>query len=460
MKPRLFSFLFFSASTLMAAVPVDPFAAPVAVTVQCDWIQLPHGAANELIRRHAGAPDGNALHNDASSRVKSGGASRLDIQSLLTRAGGRAVAQSVTQKAYATAYDPPQFPLALSISGDWPYELASPACAGSFTFEDLGRRIEVEVELPDNGPEVRLKLSVDWSEHVVDMPFGSGVSVYPQPVFFKAASRVEVRSAPAIWQLAGLFTPPPEKKSGAESAPRPDDRVMLFVRATAPGVKHNPPDVVAEPATQQVLAEWIETDTDLVAGLLTATPDFISAAGMRASLEALIREGKARLVETAMAPVSFGSRTELASELAIPQVREVDPGGRPQTLAVSNRTPAGTPVAGGGVQPGLKFPSFFNAYSFHKAGTRLSAACRKEPDGWRLLELDAALGAMVGNDIQGNGSSAVPQPRWQHLNAKAQLRVKSGVPALVRLLDPLLPYGGEQPPVRSRKVLLFITVLQ
>ena len=342
-----------------------------------------------------------------------------------------------------------------------PFHLATQACAGSFTFRNLGREVELEVALTKGGLPVQLKLAASWSEHLTDIPYGIGISAFSQPEFFHARVLTELRCASGVWQLAGLFTPPPDKKAGAGSAPLPADRVLLFVRATAPGLK---PDGKSGPdnerATHSVLAEWIEADAGLIAGLLEAAPDLTSAAGLRAALEDPVAAGTAMLMETAFVSVPSRAVAKIISVRSFPFPAEVDPAQPPQTLTVTNRTPAGAAVPGGGVQAPLMTPSFFNAYAHRESGTVMEVHCAPHGDGALTeLELKADISALAGGDVFGHGVAEVPQPRFQNLHCSTVFTILPGVPALAGLLDPLLPAGQSQPAVRPRKILFFVTVL-
>ncbi len=237
---------------------------------------------------------------------------------------------------------------------------------------------------------------------------------------------------------------------------------MLFARATVPGLKPNGnPAPDSKPEGQPVLAEWIEADTGLIADLLEATPDFASAAGLRASLEAPLAAGTAALIETAYVPAGAGERTKSTSVRWFPYVTGVDPAQVPQTLTVTNRMPAGAPLPGGGVQHPLMTPSFFNSYTSRELGTVLEVRCYPPNDGGKTcVELKAELSALAGGDVFGQGVAEVPQPRFHILHCATSLAVLPGVPALAGILDTPLPAGQSPPPERTTKVLLFVTVLR
>ena len=92
-------------SLLTAPALLAAEAPPVQISVQCEWIRLPHAAANALIRQHLKSAGSTALHDAVSAMLKDKTASRLDVQSLLTCAGQRAKVEGTTGKAFATSFD-------------------------------------------------------------------------------------------------------------------------------------------------------------------------------------------------------------------------------------------------------------------------------------------------------------------------------------------------------------------
>jgi len=463
---RLIEFLpliVLAARVIAAPEAAGPFTPPVQLSVQCEWVRLPHATANALLRQHLKRSDSNVLHEAVSLLITNKFATRLDVQSLLTNAPGSARLTGVIEKFYATEYDPPQISQSLSIDGDWNYEFGAPACAGSFTGFNAGREVEVETGLHDTGLPILLNLSATWNEHLADIPFGPGISLYPQPLFYSGSITASLRTGSGVWQLAGIVTPPPDEKAGVspETAPLPADRVLLFVRATAPGLKPNPPPLPDDDEVRHpVLAEWIEANTALINGLLEATPGFTSAAGLRASLDGPLAAGTATLVETSYLTCMAQQKARSCSIRSHPQCTEIDPPQLPQTLSLTNRTPAGSPLPGGGVQQPISTPGFFNAYRIRDLGTVLEGAFSPNVGGERVkLEVMAELSAMTGRDMHGTGLAEVPQPRVQILRCSTGLSLSPGVPALAAILDPLLPFGQSHPAVRTRKLLLFVTAI-
>src|SRR5262245_3208494 len=91
--------------------PGDPFDTPAPgtnVTVPVDWIQLPHLAANQLIRQHLKhTREGDALYTAAKDLVGQKKAERLDFTSLVVRDGQRAKTESILEKPWPTEFKSP-----------------------------------------------------------------------------------------------------------------------------------------------------------------------------------------------------------------------------------------------------------------------------------------------------------------------------------------------------------------
>ena len=183
-----------------------------------------------------------------------------------------------------------------------------------------------------------------WSEHLGDLSYGQGVAEVQQPLFYGARCEVDLQMTSGVWQLAGLFTPPPEpqKEVKPELAPLPGDRVMLFVRASAPGLPGQPPKPrPGEPDQVAVLAEWIELDTEAAAERMLETPDVSSAAAARKAVEASLSAGPARLVESVLVPCTLEQRAKILSVREVPCPTNFYAPQRPQSLTLKGRPPAG-----------------------------------------------------------------------------------------------------------------------
>ena len=104
------------------------FAADRAqVSVQWEWIRLPHAAANQLIHQHLQTSrDADALRDAVLAMVKRKEAARLDLQALSVEEGQRAKLDSAVQKSYPTEFDPGQVPQTLTVQGPNPAVEVSP----------------------------------------------------------------------------------------------------------------------------------------------------------------------------------------------------------------------------------------------------------------------------------------------------------------------------------------------
>ena len=122
--------------------------------------------------------------------------------------------------------------------------------------------------------------------------------------------------------------------------PLPNERVMLFVRASVPGAEKAKP---ADSVVKQVglLAEWIELDQTTLSSLLDANPIANNADAMRAALETHLTDGSAKLMESAfvqcrggqLCKVESGREYAYPTEFVPPQIPEKPSGLPPPPFA-------------------------------------------------------------------------------------------------------------------------------
>ena len=122
MKLRHLLLLFPAVVTFAADEPPrqDPFLAPDAeiaalipreglgrqVSVQLDWIKLPHLLANQLLRQHLKhSKDGDALYAAVQELIVQKKAERMDLNCVLVRSGQRSKVEAIVEKPYPTEFD-------------------------------------------------------------------------------------------------------------------------------------------------------------------------------------------------------------------------------------------------------------------------------------------------------------------------------------------------------------------
>ncbi len=440
------------------------FAADRAqVSVQWEWIRLPHAEANQLIHQHLKASrDADALRDAVLAMVKRKEAARLDLQALSVEEGQRAKLDSTVQKSYPTEFDPGQVPVTLTVQGPNPAVEVSPVVPNSFAFRKLGRMAELEVGLIDDGQLLDLEFKPVWTEHLGDMSYGQKTSEVKQPVFFTAQTTTDLLLTSGVWQLAGLFTPPPDiqKDVKPELAPLPGDRVLLFVKASSPGLPGTPPKAQPDDADQvTVLSEWIELDLKMAAELLLENPDASSSAALRESVKAHLAAGRARLVETALVPCRLGKRAKIESIREVPYPTEFDAARLPQTLTLLGPPPA-APLLPGTFAPWI-VPATCNCFTFRNTGVTMEVDCSVvEGDDRVTLKIAPELCQYLGRESFGLGPAMGTQPRFQTLKSFADVRLLPGTPALISTLD--APQSGDALPgsARARKAFHFVTIIR
>ena len=453
----------------------DPFLAPDAeiaamiprgensvrqVSVQLDWIKLPHLTANQLLRRHLQhSTEGDALYAVVQELITQKKAERLDLNAVLVRGGQRSKVEATVETAYATEFDPPQVNDRITVGGETVRENISPVTPNSFTFRNVGHTVEVEATVSANGRIIDLNLAAEWVEHLTDWSWGTGVSEIKQPVFGTDKLSNQMLCGNGEWELAGLFTPPwlPEAGKPPGCAPLPADRVFLFVRGTTDQKpKENPPQPVNGVKQVTVLAEWIETDTATASALLAQHPAFADSTPLREALEPMITDGRATLLESTALPIRGGQRSRIESITEFPCPTENDPPQGANTVFGQApvqpvpQTPRGAMVA----------PACPNSFSFRSLGTTMEIEASVGEDGFTIdLNCSPELIFLTGFNSHGQGLSEMKQPHFQSLKTTCQLLVPPGAPSMIAAFDAPLTDTKPQPHARARKVLLFIRAI-
>ena len=453
--------------TRLLILPLLCFTLPVfaadraQVSVQWDWIRMPHAEANRLIHQHLKTSrDADALRDAVLALVKQNGAARIDLQAVSLGEGQGAKLDSVVEKSYPTEFDPGQVPQSLTVQGPNPAVEVSPVVPSSFVLRKLGRMAEMKVGLTENGQLLDLEFRPVWAEHLGDMSYGEKTSEVKQPLFFTAQCTSDLLMTSGVWQLAGLFTPPPDvqKDVKPELAPLPGDRVMLFVRASAPGLPGTPPKLKPDDPDQvAVLAEWIELDMNTAAELLLENPDASSATALRESVNVHLAAGRARLVETALVACRLGQRAKIDSIREVPYPTQFDGPQMPQTLTLIGPSPA--PVPPGTYAPWI-VPAANNSFTFRETGVTMEVDCSVLEGSDRVaLTIAPELCTYLGRESSGQGPGLVTQPRFQTSKPFANVALLPGTPALISTLD--APQTGDALPgaARARKVFLLVTVI-
>ena len=475
MKLRHLLLLFPAVVTFAADEPPrqDPFLAPDAeiaalipheplgvrqVSVQLDWIKLPHLTANQLLRQHLKhSKDGDALYAAVQELIVQKKAERMDLNCVLVRGGQRSKVEAVVEKPYPTEFDPPQVSDSAVAGVDGVGENVAPVSPNSFTFRNTGHTFEVEATMGEDGRTIDLNLAPEWVEHLTDQIWGKGVSEITQPIFGTDKLSTQMLCGNGEWELAGLFTPPwlPEAGKPPGSAPLPGDRMFLFVRAASePVPKANPPAPVNGVQQITVLAEWIETDTANASALLAQHPAFADSTALREALEPMLTDGRASLLESAALPVRGGQRSKIESITEFAYPTQSNP------AFAAGKAPA-TPAPAAAAPPRvIVTPVCHQSFVFRNLGTTMEIEASVGVAG-NVIDLNCApeLIFNLGLDSFGQGPSEIKQPRFQSMRTSCQLLSLPGAPSMIAAFDAPVTDGKALPHARPRKVLLFIRAI-
>ncbi len=445
-----------------AAVAARDETLPRQVSVQLDWIKLPHLAANQLLRRHLHhSTEGDALYAAVQELITQKKAERMDLNCLLVRGGQRSKVEAVVEKPYPTEFDPPEVGEGDAGQRDAVKEEISPVTPNVFAYRNTGHTTEVEATVGEDGRIIDLNLFHEWVEHLTEWSWGTGVSEVKQPVFGTDKLTAQLLCSNGEWELAGLFMPPWLSEVGKPPGcgPLPADRVFLFVRASsAPVPKENPPAPADGVKQLTVLAEWIETDTATASALLAQHSAFGDSTGLREALEPMLTDGRAALLESAALPIRGGQRSKIESITEFPCPTVFDAAQPPSNFG--NMPPPLVKDPPTLQKRVVDIPVTHSSFTFRNLGTTLEIEATVGESG-NIIDLNCApeLIFNTGFDSFGQGLSESKQPRFQSLKTTCQLLVTPGAPSMIAAFDAPVTDGKPQPHARPRKVLLFIRAI-
>jgi hypothetical protein len=448
----------FTSDSPAAATPAGPPIPPTQISVQLDWIRLPHVTANQLIRQRLNnSREANSLYTAVQELITQKKAERINLTALSVRSGQRSKNESIREKPYPTEFEPGDVAAKINAAGEKTSGPVIPASSLSFTMRNLGVTAEVEAQINEDGSTIDLSMAPEWVEHLTDVAWGKGGNEIKQPVFGTMKLSTQIFTERGAWQLAGLFTPPPAKEADKPPGafPLSPDRVLLFVRASSPAIPNAiavPPDY--RPHQVIVLSEWIEMEAATAGSLLAKYPAFTDSPAMRDDVETMLTDGRASLLQTTALMVRGGQRSKIESIVEYPYPTEFDP---PTGGSAPVREPPGLdPSAVPSGSPGLTTvtPSSF---AFRNTGTTVDVEATTGEDRKTIsMQLSPEIVFNAGTLRFGKENSEVGQPHFQTLKHSVQLDFTANVPGMTGSFDMPGRNGQRIAGVRTRKVLLFV----
>jgi len=445
---------------ILALIP-DDTGGVAQVSLQLDWISLPHADANRLIRQELkSSQDATALRKAVDGMIAAKKATLLDINTLIVRGGQRSKLETIGEKPYPTEFDPPGIPQSFGTSTG-PAFPTNPTTPNIFTFRNIGHTVEVEATVGEDRATIDLNLAPEWIEHLADIIWSPDTRECQQPVFHHCKMSGQLLARSGVWQLAGLFTPPswPVKDTPAELMPLPDHRVMLFIRATVHGAENAAP---ADSSVKQcgLLAEWIELDQQILSVLLNANQPAGKADALRAALQPHLADGSAKLIETTFLQCRGGQRSKIESGREYPYPTEFDPPAIIPDTDSESPAPSSTAAIARNLRLTNATP---NSFTVRNLGVTMEYECTVGESGVTIdLNIAPEFVTFTGLDSFGRGASTVLQPRFHTMKQTAQLLVRAGQTVLYGTFDPppapeAAPRTTARPPVKmDRRVVLFV----
>ncbi len=425
-----------SAAILMAGpAPKDPFLAKTSeiiamlpendhvaqVVVEIDWIALPHAEANRLIREelkyHADAP---ALHEKVTGQATKGTARRVDYQSLTVRGGQKSLGRNHQKHDRVESYRASGIPRATN-----PQTLES---------LDSGRKTEVEASVSDTRSSIQLGLQLEWKEWTGVQSWGEGPARVEQPVQHECSIFTMIMAPPGRWRLVGMVTPPAHGVDAA-ALPMPDERVLVFVKASVAGEPEADwPTAEGWPKEASMLYEWIELEAGVADALLARSPKRMNAPGLRTAVGEMLAAGKGRLVETTFALGWGGSRTSIGSQRRMFYPNEFGQD-QAETGNGTKKELPGKPVAADWG------PVDFAEYLL---GTQVEVEVSAAPDGFSVeLNHQPRMAVLQGLTLHPGTGGCWKQPVFKEVVQIGVLSCRSGLPSLYAVSAALPPASVE-----------------
>jgi hypothetical protein len=202
MTPRTFlSILLLTPGLLRAEDPKAPPAKPdektagPQVTVDVEWIAMPHVEANRLLRENLkSAGDHKALRAAVEEMVAKNTARRTESLKVLVPDGKKGKAGSLSTKPCPV---------------DWRFD---PAADGGFsiktaatTTRNIGSTVEVEATVSGDNRQVLLNLSMEHAGQLGELAWKAGNDRVTQPVFTNMTTAGRSRVNTGEWYCQGVF---------------------------------------------------------------------------------------------------------------------------------------------------------------------------------------------------------------------------------------------------------------
>lgn len=315
---------------------------PVALL---EYIRVDLATANRLLQEFGGLEDVTPLRTRLGKMLGDGEAELVETSFLRSVAGRRMKTGSQHEYIYPTEFNVPNTPQQFDgKQASMPIASVSPA---AFEMRPVGTMVEIEA-MVGNGERGARRININIAPEIVRhlgdrslVPGGTAehrVQVMPDFATMRVNTAVDVQEG-AI-SLLGLV-----KET-------PDDQKRVFVLLHADTLRSGLPEAWEDndDGAYRLVAhlEWIQLGHQDANKLLNQNFNQRDASVMRASLETMIGEGDAELVESAYLKSLSGQRTKTESVREHMYATEYDPPELPANLTIeaTGVRPAGaTPTA-------------------------------------------------------------------------------------------------------------------
>lgn len=214
---------------------------PKVIQVQVEYIEVPQTTVLELMYGEKKSANDSELRAKLQELLKSGQATMMESQMVVSRSGEKATTESIREYIYPTEYEPAEVPNKVDTNGKETGEgvrnLATPPTPTAFETRNLGATLEVEPTLSEDGMIIDLRFAPELVWHIKNEIWAEwkderGGADVKMPVMYTMRVNTGLTLTTGRYHLACTLSP--KDKDGF---PDPTRKVMMFVKADVMTVK-------------------------------------------------------------------------------------------------------------------------------------------------------------------------------------------------------------------------------
>jgi hypothetical protein len=436
---------------------------PALVRVRAEFVKMPEVRFEELMFGDGAPATDSALWQEVCRLVDAGEAEMVESMAGVGYHAKDIVTKSVREVIHPTEFERADCPhevlstTADGVSALLPRDFATGPTPSAWDKRDVGSILTVTPTIDRGGGSVTLRLNASLSYHMGNEIWEEwndprGSAHVQMPVFHTVECITTVRTAVGKPLLVAALTP-----KGAEDAPDPASRILLFVTAdvltlkteAAPPAKPSP-----KPRLVRTRVEFIAVSHARYRELVAAPATIADDSALRQQIGKLMATGEAEMVECMMTTGRPETKLNTASVTDFYYAIEYDPGEHPRTIRL---TPA--QAADKARLPDLATGPTPSAWDIRNLGPALTTHASVFPSGTVVdLEMETEITRYFG-DFEwrgwkdGRSHAPITMPEFHTMAGKLELATVAGRYLMVAALSPADAKGFTD---TSRKIMVFV----